>query len=137
MKLGRVPERRIFFPWETAGGWVRRLGLGRVRPVLLVGAVLGVLVAIGLRERDRAGERQTRATLLTARAAVNRYLADHEGGCPSSLNELVRQGYAKKIPRDAWGRPLRLICPGTRDGSRYELMSDGADGQPGGLDRIE
>lgn len=132
----RGPERRIFFPWERAGGFLRRLGLGRARPVLLVGIVLGVLVVIGSRERHRAGVRQTRAELLVARDAVDRWLADHDGKCPRSLNDLVREEYVGDIPRDAWGRPLRLVCPAGRAEARYELMSDGADGKPGGQDRI-
>ncbi len=116
---------------------MRRLGLGRVQPVLLVVGVVAVLVWIGVRERHSAGARDTRASILHARGAVDRYLADHEGGCPQSLNDLVTQGYVKQIPRDAWGRPLRLVCPGKHESSAYELMSDGADGLPGGLDRIE
>jgi general secretion pathway protein G len=38
---------------------------------------------------------------------------------------------------DAWGRPFRLVCPSRREGVAYDLSSDGPDGEPGGLDRIE
>ena len=34
------------------------------------------------------------------------------------------------------GKPLRLSCPGAEH-ARYDLSSDGPDGRPGGLDRIE
>ena len=38
---------------------------------------------------------------------------------------------------DAWGRPLRLLCPGFANPRGYDLMSDGPDGVLGGLDRVE
>jgi general secretion pathway protein G len=111
--------------------------LSRARPLLLVVAVIGVVIVIGIRERRRAGVRQTRATLLDARAAVDGYMADHDGGCPPDMVSVQSYGHFEQAPRDAWGRGLRLVCPGRREGSSYELMSDGPDGKPGGLDRIE
>lgn len=134
--MARRGEQRIFFPWEGRGSLFRRLRHGRIRPILAVVAAVALLWSIAVRERQRAGVRQTRATLLRVRDAVNAYLADHEGGCPQTLAQLEPYG-VRTEPRDAWGRPLRLICPGRRDGARYELMSDGPDGRPGGLDRIE
>ncbi len=137
MRRRRAAEERIFFPWESRGGVRYWLGLGRVRSVLLGLAVVGFIALIGVRERRQAGIRQTRATLLDVRHAVNRFMAGHDGGCPESLAVAAAYANLKEAPRDAWGHPLRLICPGRRDGSRYELMSDGPDGKPGGLDRIE
>ncbi|MBI3202485.1 MAG: type II secretion system protein GspG [Polyangiaceae bacterium] len=137
MRRRRLREPRIFFPWEGKGGLVRRLGLGRVRPVLFGLAVVGVVAWVGVRERNRSGLRQTRATVLDARRAVDAYIAEHDGGCPPDLGAVARTSAAKAPPKDAWGRPLRLVCPGRREGSDYELMSDGPDGLPGGLDRID
>lgn len=137
MRRRRAADKRIFFPWEGKGGLFRRLRLGRVRPVLVAVLALGFVVAVGVRERRRTGERQTRATLLGVRHAVDAYMADNDGGCPPELAAVADYGNYKEIPRDAWGRPLRLVCPGRREGSSYDLMSDGPDGKPGGLDRIE
>jgi general secretion pathway protein G len=128
---------RIFFPWESRGGLVRRLRLGRVRPYLLGGLGLSLLVVVGVRDRRAAGIRQTRAEILDVRRAVDAYLAERDGGCPPSLEATQPYGAFQKPPRDAWGKPLRLVCPGKREGSAYELMSDGPDGLAGGLDRIE
>ncbi len=135
--LRRPAGGRIFFPWERRGGLLRRLGLDRVRPFLLGMLGLGFVVLIGVREHRRAGERQTRAILYVMRGAVDRWMADHEGACPGSLGAVVEGSSLKAAPRDAWGRPFRLACPSGREGSRYDLTSDGADGLPGGLDRIE
>ena len=130
-------EPRIFFPWESRGGVLRWLAFGRLRKFLLVLAFFAFLISVAQRERERAGIRRTQATLLDVRRALDAYLADHEGACPQSLAALNESGSMKVDSRDAWGRPLRLVCPATRDGASYELMSDGPDGEPGGLDRIE
>jgi len=134
----RLPyEPKILFPWEGRGGLRRFFRLGRLRPYLVIFGVVGFVTLVGVRERRASGVRQTRATLLGARRVVEAYLADHDGGCPPSFEKAVEQSHVEATPRDAWGRPLRLVCPGRWEGARYELMSDGPDGEPGGLDRIE
>lgn len=137
MRLRSSSERRIFFPWESRGGLLRWLRLGRMQPVVLGGLMVGLLITVGMIEKGAAGLRQTRARVLDTRRAIDGYLAEHPGTCPPSLQETLAYAKFKEIPRDAWGRPLRLVCPGKREGSSYELMSDGPDGLPGGLDRIE
>ena len=131
------PDSRIRFPWERHGGLFRVLQLGRLRPALAVLAALGFLLLIALREQHRSGVRQTRATLLSVRRALDAFRADNDGGCPPSLDKAKNYGNFKEIPSDAWGRPLRFVCPGQHPGADYELSSDGPDGEPGGIDRIE
>lgn len=138
MKLRRPAEqRRIFFPWESRGGLLRALRTRRLGPLLIGALVIGFVVVVGIRERRRAGVRQTRAVLLDARRAVDGYMAAHDGGCPADLNAVVEHAALEAVPRDAWGRPLRLACPGRTEGAAYDLISDGPDGKPGGLDRIQ
>jgi general secretion pathway protein G len=134
----RAPvEPKILFPWEGRGGLRRFFRLGRLRPFVLLFGVLAFVTLVGVHERRAAGVRQTRATLLGARRVVDSYLADHDGGCPPSFQTVAEEAHLEAAPKDAWGRPLRLVCPGRWEGARYELMSDGPDGEPGGLDRIE
>lgn len=137
MKQRRTSDRHIFFPWERRGGPFRRVRFDQARPFLLVLFAAGLLALVGVREREQSGIRRTRATLLNARTVVDAYMADHDGGCPPGGLDALR-GYegADGIPSDAWGKPLRLDCPG-RDHARYDLTSDGPDGKRGGLDRIE
>jgi general secretion pathway protein G len=130
-------ERRIWFPWERRGGLRNVLKLGRLGPVLVVVAVVGFIAVIGARERHRAGIRQTRATLFGVRHAIDAYRDDNDGGCPASLDKLKQYGNFRETPTDAWGRALRFTCPAHHPGDAYELSSDGPDGEPGGLDRIE
>jgi len=137
-----MPSRKtgaqgIYLPWERRGGITRRLGLARLRPFFLALVALSVLVLLGIRERQRTGERSTRAALLVVRRALDAYRADHDGRCPKQLDELETARYLTDLPDDAWGRPLRLVCPSRREGVAYDLSSDGPDGEPGGLDRIE
>jgi general secretion pathway protein G len=127
----------IFFPWERRGGMRRLFGKGRVRPALLIACIVGFVLLVGARERRASGIRQTRATLLAMRRAVDSFLAENAGACPQHLEQVLDFATFKKVPTDAWGNPLRLVCPARREGERYELLSDGPDGLPGGLDRIE
>ncbi len=136
MRRRRGGEKRIFFPWEGRGGLSRAVRMGRLRPFLLVAGLAGFVIVVGVRERHRAGVRQTRATLLDVRGAVDAYMASSDGGCPPNLERALDVAAYQGAARDAWGRRLRLTCPGRREGEPYELLSDGPDGKPGGLDRI-
>jgi general secretion pathway protein G len=137
MARRRPREQTIWFPWERGGGFLRRTGLSRARPfAAALGMALFVLL-LGARERRKTGIRATRATLAVVHNAVDAYRADHERKCPTSLLALRTEGYLATDPIDAWGRPLRLTCPGRRDPLDYDLMSDGPDGEMGGLDRVE
>ena len=138
MARRRSGERTVFLPWERQGGFVRRLGLGRLRVAAAVVAGALALFLLGRRERQVSNARSTRATLLVVRRGVDAYRADHEGQCPKgSFDELVARGYLAHVPVDAWGRVLRLTCPSRRADRPYDLLSDGPDGEPWGLDRIE
>lgn len=138
MILKRQTDRRILFPWEGRGGFLRFIELGRVRPIAFVVGTLSVCVLIGVREHRGAAIRRTRATLLGVRPAIDAYMADHDGSCPPTLAALTeRYARFKEPPTDAWGQPLRLICPADAQGKSYVLESGGPDGEPGGLDRIQ
>ncbi|AKT36715.1 type II secretion system protein GspG [Chondromyces crocatus] len=137
MARRRQREQTIFFPWERGGGFWRRPGLSRARPFAAGLAMAMLLLLLGARERDRVGERATRATMAVVHRAVEMYRADNGRKCPASLLEVKTKGYLTIEPIDAWGRQLRLTCPGRRDPEGYDLTSDGPDGDIGGLDRVE
>lgn len=40
------------------------------------------------------------------------------------------EGYIDRIPKDPWGNPYIYICPGKH--GEYDIISYGADGEPGG-----
>jgi general secretion pathway protein G len=130
-------DKRIFFPWERRGSFVRRLGLARVWPFVGVGVLLALVLAIAVRERRATGIRRTRAILVGLGDAVDRYRAGHSGQCPRKFSELEPYRRERGAPLDAWGNVVRLTCPSPRGDFPYRLSSDGPDGVPGGLDRIE
>jgi general secretion pathway protein G len=130
-------SRRVFFPWERKRGALGVLGRARTRLIVGAGLLLFGLVAVRQREEKLASIRATRASIDVADRSVMSYRADHAGACPRDLSELVASGYARDLPVDAWGRPLRLTCPGLHDPRGFDVSSDGPDGQPGGLDRVE
>lgn len=138
MARRRTTERTVFLPWERRSGLFRGVGLTRVKPLLVALTVVLAFGAIGLRERQRAAVRSTRATLLVARRAIDAYRAENAGACPSAeMTDLVAKGFLTAQLQDAWGGPLRLVCPSRRADRSYDLSSDGPDGIPGGLDRVE
>ena len=135
-RLSRA-EVRVLFPWEGKGGFRRWIGLGRMRPFLLGFMVIGFVWVVGTRERRATGLRTSRERLLEVRQGVDRFMAENDGQCPPTLAKVAEFMPHESVPTDAWGQPFRFICPSSRPGYDYELMSDGPDGEPGGLDRIE
>lgn len=135
--ISRRDASKVFFPWERRRGLFGVLGRARVRLVAAGVVALLVIVWIRAREERAAGIRATRATITSTYQALVAYRADHAGTCPKEWTELVAGGYAQETPIDAWGRPLRLTCPGRRDPTGFDLVSDGPDGEPFGLDRVE
>src|ERR1700733_1008455 len=135
--MARRNASRVFFPWERNRGLFGVLGRARARIVLGVLLVVAIIVIVRRREESAAGVRATRAALTTTSRALTSYHADHAGACPRELGELVAGGYAYDLPVDAWGAPVRFACPGRRDPKGFDVWSDGPDGVPGGLDRVE
>jgi general secretion pathway protein G len=134
-RRAKVPS--VFFPWERRRGVFGAMGRARARLVVLAALVVSLVWFVYRREENAAAIRATRARITTAWRAVSRYRADHEGACPKTTGELLAGGYVREVPVDAWGRPLRLVCPGRRDPLGVDVSSDGPDGVPGGLDRVE
>ena len=130
-------QPKVFFPWEKRRGLRSVFRAARVRQVVLVLAALVVFGVLRQRERRASQVRATRAEITTAIRALDAWRADHDRLCPSSMAELVASGYVPELPRDAWGHVLRVTCPGRKDPQGFDVSSDGPDGLPGGLDRVE
>ena len=134
---GNRGQPRVFFPWEKRRGLRSLFGRARARQALLVIGTLGLLLLLRAREHHAAQVRATRAEITTTTLALAAFRADHDKVCPNALGDLVVAGYVRELPRDAWGKPLRVTCPGRRDPAGFDVSSDGPDGEPGGTDRVE
>ena len=103
--------------------------------VLLLIAMLAGMVAYNLPYFLNTGRSNAaKAELETLRGAVilfqgqtKRYPTNEEG-----LEIIAAEGLLKtnSIPVDPWGNPYQYNSPGTN--SAFEIISFGADGQPGG-----
>jgi general secretion pathway protein G len=131
------PEPKVFFPWERRQGVRSLLGRSGARQTLVAVGVVVVVALLGRREQRERDVIATRARITTAMQAIEEWRADHDLGCPGSLADLVSAGYLHQVPRDAWGRPLRVVCPGRKHALGFDVSSDGPDGDPGGPDRVE
>lgn len=129
----RNDDPRIVFPWERRRTRFVRLSRARVRwAVALVVAFLAA-TALSRVEARRRATFATRAAVTTVQRAVEAFRADHEGRCPASLELLVtpgegREGYLSRVPRDGWGRPFRLECPGRKHPESADVRSSGPNG---------
>ena len=56
----------------------------------------------------------------------------HMPSLPPEPINYKRNGYMKKVPKDAWGREFIYECPGEH--GDYDIISFGADGAEGGED---
>ena len=128
---------RLLLPWEKRRGFVGTLQQMGPKRIVLAVLVLGILVVIQRHEAELAAIRATRGTITTARESVTYYRADKAGECPASWNDVVAKGLLARAPTDAWGNPLRLVCPGRKDPAGFDVTSDGPDGLFGGTDRVE
>lgn len=116
--------------------------------VVAVIAVLGALVAPNVfRHLGAAKEATARAQMEAIGAALDSYRLDN-GRYPTTEQGLealwepptrppVPQNWRgpylqKAIPLDPWGNPYVYQSPGQFSRMGYDLMSYGADGQPGG-----
>jgi general secretion pathway protein G len=133
----RRDEPRVFFPWERRRGFGSVLRRARARQVFALLSGVAAFTFLRQVELRTSAIRQTRAVITTTENAVAAWRADHDRACPASLAELVAAGYVTDLPRDAWHHPLRMACPGRKDPRGFDVSSDGPDGLPGGLDRVE
>jgi general secretion pathway protein G len=133
----RRDEPRVFFPWEKRRGLRSVLGRARARQIILAVGGLTALYVFSARAERASGIRATRTEITSLTNAVAAWRADHDGTCPATLADLVVGGYVHGVPKDAWGHPLRVTCPGRRDPKGFDVSSDGPDGEMGGIDKVE
>ncbi len=117
--------------------------------VMVVVVILGILAAIVvprlLDEPERARRTSAATQIRSFEEALGMFRLDN-GYFPSTeqgLEALTSQptigriptrykegGYIRRIPNDPWGNPYVYLSPGVH--GDYDLLSYGADGQPGG-----
>ena len=118
--------------------------------IMVVVVILGVLAAIivpkFLGRPDEAKVTKAKVDIKSLEEALGLFKLDN-GFYPSTeqgLKALVEKpeigripekfqagGYLKRVPNDPWGTPFVYLSPGVQSRD-FDLISYGADGQPGG-----
>jgi type II secretory pathway pseudopilin PulG len=134
-------RERISLPWERrAGRW--RSVLNNTRWQALLGLVVLVVLTIGFTRyaRHRVQVRDTEVAIAQVKQAIDRFRAD-VGRCPNSDTELLhpplsQKHYLDSIPKDGWGRPLSIRCPGYFE-EEADVISAGPSGSLAKDDNIQ
>jgi general secretion pathway protein G len=117
--------------------------------IMVVIVILGVLAALVvprvLERPDEARAVAARSDIASIMAALKLYRLDNQRypTTDQGLAALVTRpetppvppnwkpgGYLEKLPKDPWGRAYQYLNPGLK--GEIDVMSYGADGQPGG-----
>lgn len=84
---------------------------------------------------DEGNQRAAEAQMKNFQGAIGQYRSVHGGRLPRSLHELAQpdnenfgESYIDEVPDDPWGNPFQYKVIG----NRYQIISFGADGVPGG-----
>lgn len=124
-----------------------------VLEILIVLAVIGMLVALGVSQADKIlGNSQEsiariyvsetiKIPLMSFKSHMLRYPSTQEGlGAlvtqPSSNADRWRGPYveSKMVPLDPWGNPYQYRFPGTKNPEKYDVFSFGPSGREGNDD---
>ncbi|HDR46979.1 MAG TPA: type II secretion system protein GspG [Geoalkalibacter subterraneus] len=113
--------------------------------VIILGILAGIVVPRLLDEPEEARRTKAQVQIKSLEEALAMYKL-HNGYFPTTeqgLQALVEKpetgripnnykegGYIAKIPLDPWGSPYIYLSPGVH--GDYDLISYGADGEPGG-----
>ena len=107
--------------------------------ITILGAVAGVVF---LNQIPKANVAKAKMEINALKTAVTLYAADNGGAVPTPKQGLEillvstptqPGGYldTPTVPLDPWGNPYVYLVPGSR-GELFEIISYGADGEPGG-----
>ncbi len=116
--------------------------------VIILGLLAGLVLPRILGQEERARVEAAKVQIRALEGALDAWKLDN-GFYPSTdqgLDALIKKpetgripskwregGYLKpaRIPKDPWGKDYVYISPGN-EGREYEIISYGADGEPGG-----
>lgn len=128
----RRHRERVSLPWEGRGRRWRGV-YDATRWKALLGLLVLAALALGLMRhaQHRIRVRDTRIAIAQVKQAIDRFRTD-VGRCPKSDAELLhppvsQKHYVESMPRDGWGRPLSIRCPGYFE-DEAEVISAGPSG---------
>lgn len=126
-------NRGVSLPWERRRAWLRELLTGsRWRQVLALVAVIFAIIWVWQTALLNDQVRITRGAIDEVTQAATAF-REEIGRCPESVSELTRppragRRYLRRVPTDAWGRDLQLVCPARHDPESLTAISAGPSG---------
>ncbi len=129
----RRTQSAIVLPWESRSLWFGPRSLFRQSKVLLGSIALGLVwiwAWCAYREAERV--RETQLTIAEVKNVILNF-RQQMGRCPHNVSELLAPARSNLIrlryqPTDAWGKPLKMICPGHFHRESVDVVSAGPDG---------
>ena len=104
----------------------------------IVSLVMGGAAVVAFGQFEKARKKETVTMIHKVKDAVLQWRMDSTGEqCPASLNDLVTAKILNKEPKDGWGKPFVMKCPGEHDTDGIDLLSFGKDGKEGTADDIK
>lgn len=104
----------------------------------IVSLVMGGAAVVAFGQFEKARKKETITMIHKVKDAVLQWRMDSTGEqCPGSLNDLVTAKILNKEPKDGWGKPFVMKCPGEHDTDGIDLLSFGKDGKEGTADDIK
>lgn len=105
----------------------------------LIAAAVGV-AAVNMLEQGQIDTARTQAneiakSIETFRVTVGRYPTTAEG-LEVLANPPKGKPVMERIPKDPWNNDYQYIMPGNHNPNKYDVKSNGPDGQEGGGDDI-
>ena len=103
-----------------------------LRLALSAAACLALVVGALVYDSRLAEQRMARLQMEQVATAAQRFRQDFDR-CPRGVEELARppagaRPYVPRPPRDPWGRPYYVGCPGRWDPGTVDVASPGPDG---------
>jgi general secretion pathway protein G len=116
--------------------------------VIILGLLAGLVLPRILGQEEKAKVETTKVQIRSLEGALDAYKLDNNfyPTTDQGLDALIKKpesgrvpnkwregGYLKpaRIPKDPWGKDYVYLAPGN-EGREYEIVSYGADGEPGG-----
>jgi len=104
--------------------------------VAIIGLLMGTVGVVAYNRYKKAKLTNAKMIINNVRDALVHYAMEHKDPCPADLDELHKEKYINKDPKDPWGEPLIFKCPGEHDTEGADIVSKGPDRKEGTEDDI-
>ena len=122
----------LALPWERQNGFRHIIRRARWRVIGIVALILAGVFLLWRSIDHRSRYVESQNAIAQVHRAVRLFRTDI-GRCPRSSVELLhpprsRSRYLRRMPKDGWGRTLRVRCPGHDDQHGADVISPGPSG---------